>query len=66
MIKVHRRLTLLQADPDLLRELDLRGILDGVPQVPITERIRLVEESHVEALMEQLVELGYMPGVREA
>jgi len=65
MIKVHRNLTLLEADAQLLEELDLRGALDPLAQVALDARVRLIRDEQVDSLIERLLELGYLPGVEK-
>lgn len=63
MIKVHRNLTLLEGDPALLQELDLRGALDGLAKVRLGDRALLIDDAAADDLVERLFELGYLPGV---
>ncbi|MDY0059755.1 MAG: hypothetical protein RBU45_08105 [Myxococcota bacterium] len=64
MIKVHRQVTLLEAKPEVLRELEARGLLAALPNVTLGERLRLLDDAGVDLLLERLLEGGFFPGVR--
>lgn len=65
-VKVHRNVTVVEVDePILLTELSAATSLQGAVVRQVSETVVVVDESRLEALLDELVGRGYAPRVNE-
>lgn len=65
-VKVHRNVTVVEVDePILMTELKAATGLEGAVVRQVSDTIVVVDESRLEALLDELVGRGYAPRVNE-
>jgi hypothetical protein len=66
LVKVHRNVTVVEVDePILLTELKAATSLQGAVIRQVSETVVVVDETRLEALLDELVGRGYAPRVNE-